>query len=80
MGGVMTDHLQTHRDEESFSFGLEELRRATGANAAAAATTNARHPAAARLQVARPPIGGFDPYNSTGGFDRNNAWSRIRKR
>ena len=74
----MADHLETHHKEESFSFGLEELRRATGANAAAPA--NARHPAPARLQVARQPIGGFDPYNSTGGFDRNNAWSRIRKR
>jgi hypothetical protein len=24
--------------------------------------------------------GGFDPYNSTGGFDRRQAWERVQKR
>jgi len=76
----MSEHQQTHRGEESFSFGLAELRRAAEAGAAAASTASARQPAAPRLQAAKAPSGGFDPYNSTGGFDRHNAWSRIRKR
>lgn len=58
-------------DEESpadFSFGVRELTQA------------------AELRIADAPLAlvteteGFDPYNSTGRFDRADAWSRIRRR
>ena len=76
----MSEHPNTHRDEEAFSFGLAELRRAAAAGAAPATPARNRRPTPPRLQLARPPAAGFDPYNSTGGFNRNNAWKRIPKR
>jgi len=83
------DRTAANSDDDSFSFGLAELRRAAAARArpaeAAAPARNAVRDARARpmtnsLDLMKTPPGGFDPYNSTGGFDRNNAWNRIRKR
>lgn len=54
--------------ETNFSFGVRELAQV------------------AEVSFAETPLAlvaenkGFDPYNSTGRFDRHDAWSRTRKR
>jgi hypothetical protein len=59
-----------------FSFGVQELARAANRDAGEhRAAVNSTQP-----KTPKPALGGFDPYNSTGGFDRKNAWNRIRKR
>ena len=60
-------------EEAKFSFGTRELRQAQREQpAAAAADTAAPNP--------RDAGGGFDPYNSSGGFDRRKNWARVGKR
>jgi len=76
----MSDQTSQRQDDESFSFGLAELRRAAQARSSAANPESASRMTRSRLQIDKPRVSGFDPYNSTGGFDRNNAWNRIRKR
>jgi hypothetical protein len=63
-------------DSGAFSFGVQELARAADREPAL------RKPLVnpTRPKASTPAAGGFDPYNSTGGFDRANAWKRIRKR
>lgn len=63
-------------DSGAFSFGVRELAHAQ------ARAADARHPPLkpSPPKDSKPAPGGFDPYNSTGGFDRKNAWNRIRKR
>ncbi len=68
----MTDPDHSTQDDEKFSFALAELR--------APAFPPAAPRKALRLAVTKHPPGGFDPYNSTGGFDRSKAWTRVRKR
>jgi hypothetical protein len=63
-------------DSGAFSFGVKELAHAENRDSAARnASLNPTPP-----QAPESAVGGFDPYNSTGGFDRTNAWKRIRKR
>ncbi len=62
-----------------FSFGVSELERAAAAASPAQAAPELCIADAADLPVVRETQG-FDPYNSTGSFDRNNAWSRTRRR
>jgi hypothetical protein len=60
-------------EEPKFSFGTRELRLA-----------QREKPAAPRVDTAAPNPrdagGGFDPYNSSGGFDRRKNWARVGKR
>lgn len=56
-----------------FSFGTRELREAQRAQAAAPAID-------AEAPNPRDAGGGFDPYNSSGGFDRRKNWARVGKR
>lgn len=63
-------------DSGAFSFGVQELARAESRDPA----TRNDSVKSAPLKAPKPTLGGFDPYNSTGGFDRKNAWNRIRKR
>jgi hypothetical protein len=62
-------------DEPKFSFGTRELREAQKQN---------EQPAAPVIDPAAPNPrdagGGFDPYNSSGGFDRRKNWARVGKR
>jgi hypothetical protein len=60
--------------EPKFSFGTRELREARRAQ---------------RLALAEPPCttpkpvaasAGFDPYNTSGSFDRRKHWERVGKR
>ncbi len=60
-------------EEAKFGFGTRELREAQRVQAAAPAVdTAAPNP--------RDAGGGFDPYNSSGGFDRRKNWARVGKR
>lgn len=61
-----------------FTYGVAELARA---EQAVVASPGIPRSAARPVPRAAPsPPQGFDPYNSTGGFDRRNAWKSIRKR
>ena len=73
----MTDHDKTRNEPESaFSFAVSELRRAKRTQEAAAEVFGVD---AASLKVVNEKCG-FDPYNTSGSFDRKNNWSRIGKR
>jgi hypothetical protein len=57
--------------EPKFSFGTRELREARRAR-----PLQSVEPA----QPAPPQPAGFDPYNSSGSFDRRKNWERVGKR
>jgi hypothetical protein len=56
-----------------FSFAVRELKEAQRAQHARTQSAAAAHPAADKAC-------GFDPYNSSGSFDRRKNWERVRKR
>ncbi len=62
-----------------FSFAVRELQRADLSQSVVGPPTESKLTdwEIEGLANERP---GFDPYNSTGGFDRSDGWSRIRKR
>ncbi|NNM62672.1 MAG: hypothetical protein HKM03_10925 [Steroidobacteraceae bacterium] len=60
------------RPEPEFSFGTRELCLAQGEEPLP-------YPVPDVLRLAEDNHG-FDPYNSTGRFDRPKAWSRLGKR
>jgi hypothetical protein len=73
----MTDHDKTRNEPESaFSFAVSELRRAKRTQEAAPKVFGVDP---ATLKVVNEKHG-FDPYNTSGSFDRKNNWSRIGKR
>jgi hypothetical protein len=73
----MADHDKTRNEPESaFSFAVSELRRAKRTQEAAVDVFGVD---AASLKVVNEKRG-FDPYNTSGSFDRKNNWSRIGKR
>jgi hypothetical protein len=67
-------------EEPKFSFGTRELREARQQQA----QKQDEIPAAPTIDPAAPNPrdagGGFDPYNSSGGFDRRKNWARVGKR
>jgi hypothetical protein len=71
-GKTMTSDDKSGNDPEStFSFGVRELRQANFAQ---------------KLSLDEKPLkaanekGGFDPYNTSGSFDRKKNWMRVGKR
>lgn len=66
----MSDHKTLKDPHSEFSFGVCELRQAN----------------AEKLSVHSAPLTaanekrGFDPYNTSGSFDRKKNWSRVGKR
>jgi hypothetical protein len=68
---MMNDKKPT--EDTKFDFGTRELRQAERAKAAAPVVEPA-------TPNPRDAGGGFDPYNSSGGFDRRNNWTRVGKR
>jgi hypothetical protein len=68
---MASDDKTRHDSESTFSYGVRELRRAN---------------AAPELSVAPAPLKaaneqrGFDPYNTSGSFDRKKHWARVGKR
>jgi hypothetical protein len=68
----MASEQKTLNDPEStFSYGVRELRQAKQAPALTVQTEPAN---AANEQR------GFDPYNTSGSFDRKKNWARVGKR
>jgi hypothetical protein len=59
------------KPESNFSFAVRELRQA---NVSQELTEDV-----APLKAANENCG-FDPYNSTGGFDRQKNWTKVSKR
>ncbi len=73
----MADQDKTRNEPESaFSFAVSELRHAKRTQQAAAEVFGVD---AASLKVVNEKRG-FDPYNTSGSFDRKNNWSRIGRR
>ncbi len=60
-------------EEPKFTLGTRELREATRAKSKTPDTAEQALPA-------RDAGGGFDPYNSSGSFDRKKNWARVGKR
>jgi hypothetical protein len=68
---MATDHKTWNDPESKFSFGVRELRQA---NVAQELSVDA-----APLKAANENRG-FDPYNTSGSFDRKKNWMRVGKR
>jgi hypothetical protein len=69
------------QEEPNFSFGTRELREAQKQREAQTQMVEAAAPASdAAAPNPRDAGGGFDPYNSSGGFDRRKNWARVGKR
>ncbi len=68
---MSNDHKAASRNDLDFSFGVRELRNASVAQAL---RLNAVPVKAANEKQ------GFDPYNTSGSFDRKKNWARIGKR
>jgi len=66
-----SDHKTGNDPESKFSFGVRELQQAN---------------ATQELSVEAAPLKaenknrGFDPYNTSGSFDRKKNWTRVGKR
>ncbi len=68
----MASGNDTRNDAETtFSFGVSELRQAT--------RVQELHVEAAPPKAANENRG-FDPYNTSGSFDRKKNWARVGKR
>ena len=68
----MTSDDETRDDPEStFSYAVRELRKAKAAPELSEAS--------APLKAANQQRG-FDPYNTSGSFDRKKNWARVGKR
>jgi hypothetical protein len=68
---MVKDDKSANEGESSFSFGVTEMRERERADS---------------LALEQPPRkrkddgGGFDPYNTSGSFDRKKHWERVGKR
>jgi hypothetical protein len=68
---MASDHKTGNDPEANFSFGVRELRQANTAQ---------------KLSVDVAPLKaanenrGFDPYDTSGSFDRKKNWMRVGKR
>jgi len=77
----MTNEDKRNNPDAKFNFGVQELKQARAAHTQAAQAQTARG-----LTVERAPLKaanetrGFDPYNTSGSFDRKKHWERVRKR
>jgi hypothetical protein len=60
--------------DPKFSFGIRELREAQRARLLTPAQTPSTAPASSGANE------GFDPYNTSGSFDRRKHWERVGKR
>jgi hypothetical protein len=70
----MTSDDKTRDDPEAnFSYGVRELRQSTAARELRVENTPIKAKAANDQR-------GFDPYNTSGSFDRKKNWARVGKR
>ncbi|HEY2677563.1 MAG TPA: hypothetical protein VGI65_11395 [Steroidobacteraceae bacterium] len=71
----MASNDTTRKGEENFSFGVTEMRDMRQGNQPRTLALDAR--AQKKNQDAAK---GFDPYNTSGSFDRKKNWLRVGKR
>ena len=67
----MSSDNKNRSDDANFSFAVRELRQAR------AAQSLAIDPGPKKPAISQQ---GFDPYNTSGGFDRTKNWTRVGKR
>jgi len=67
-----SNEVSSNQDPK-FNFGTRELRDARRAEALAVKQSSSKPKTA-------DAGGGFDPYNSSGSFDRRKHWERVPKR
>jgi hypothetical protein len=72
------NNIRSDRDPK-FSFGTRELREARRAEARERAESRAVEERAHKTKKNDADTG-FDPYNSSGSFDRRKNWERVGKR
>jgi hypothetical protein len=70
----MTNGDEPGDREPKFSFGTRELREARRAQQLALVEAPCASPKAVATNA------GFDPYNTSGSFDRRKHWERVGKR
>jgi hypothetical protein len=70
---MANDNNSAKDGASKFSFGTRELRDAERSSALALAERT-------KGKVKADDGGGFDPYNTSGSFDRRKNWSRVGKR
>jgi hypothetical protein len=71
-GRPMSTYDKSREDPDAnFSYGVSEVRQATAARELR--VEHAPHKAASEKR-------GFDPYNTSGSFDRKKNWVRVGKR
>jgi hypothetical protein len=68
----MASNDRTRKDEDTFSFGVAEMRQG---NQPKTLALDAR-----AQKKNRNERQGFDPYNTSGSFDRKKNWLRVGKR
>ncbi len=74
---MASDHTPRNDPDADISFGVREMRQANALRQANAPQ---------KLSVEEAPLKaanekrGFDPYNTSGSFDRKNNWTRVGKR
>jgi hypothetical protein len=69
---MASDHKSRNDPEADFSYGVRELRQANLAQKLSVVDQAPRKAAAQNR--------GFDPYNTSGSFDRKKNWTRVGKR
>jgi hypothetical protein len=73
---MMSDNKTRTDPESAFSYGVRELEQADAqqANVPQALSMDSEQPKAANEKH------GFDPYNTSGSFDRKKHWVRVGRR
>jgi hypothetical protein len=69
---MASDHKSGRDAENTFSFGVRELRQAKRSEALSLVDTG--------ISKSQSKHQGSDPYNSSGSFDRTKNWTRVGKR
>lgn len=79
-GSMMSsDDEERGNADTQFTFAVRELRNSKQGEWRALRTKHAPTAVGSDELTAVDEDRGFDPYNSTGTFDRNRAWARIDK-
>jgi hypothetical protein len=69
---MASDSKTRGANDSDFSFAVRELRQAKAAAQALALESSPKKPSISQQ--------GFDPYNTSGSFDRTKNWTRVGKR
>ncbi|MGO9512943.1 MAG: hypothetical protein ACLP2F_04795 [Steroidobacteraceae bacterium] len=73
---MTNEHKSAQSPDEKFNFGVQELKQARAAQTQTAGGLTVDSASRKAANETR----GFDPYNTSGSFDRKKHWERVRKR